>query len=75
MSEERYLSALPFLPPLSEATLRTYYAAYTAFLAAVILFGGVLAPIMEVRLGVGGAFCVCVCVGGGGLALFAFRLR
>lgn len=55
LEQETYLSALPFLPPLSEKTLNTYYAAYGFFFAGIIAFGGLVAPILEVKLGLGGA--------------------
>lgn len=51
---EQYLSALPFLPPITEKTLNTYYTFYAAFVAAVISFGGLLAPLLEVKMGLGG---------------------
>ncbi len=61
---EKYPSALPFLPPLSDKTLKTYYTVYAGTVALIILFGGLLAPIAEVRLGLGGmcAVVVVVCV-------------
>eukprot|EP00798_Chlamydomonas_sp_ICE-L_P000852 gene852-17780_t len=54
LANEKYLSALPWLPPLSEKTLTSYYSFYIASLAAIITFGGILAPILEVKLGLGG---------------------
>jgi len=51
---EEYVSALPFLPPLSEQTLSQYYSAYAGFVGTVIVFGGVVAPMMELKLGLGG---------------------
>jgi hypothetical protein len=55
IEQQKYLSALPFLPPLTENTLSTYYTIYGAFFGAVILFGALLAPLLEVRIGLGGA--------------------
>jgi len=52
---EQYLSALPFLPPITEKTLNTYYTFYAAFVAAMICFGALLAPLLEVKIGLGGA--------------------
>jgi hypothetical protein len=49
IEEEQYVSALPFLPPLTETTLNTYYTVYAAFFVAVIVFGALLAPLAEVR--------------------------
>lgn len=54
MHNEKYPSALPFLPPLSDKTLKTYYTVYAGIVALIILFGGLLAPIAKVRLGLGG---------------------
>lgn len=55
MENEKYLSAVPFLPPLTEKTLKDYSAFYVAFCVFVVAFGGVLSPILKVRLGLGGA--------------------
>lgn len=55
IEQQKYLSALPFLPAISEQTLNTYYTFYAAFFGAVILFGGLLAPLLEVKIGLGGA--------------------
>lgn len=54
IERQKYLSALPFLPAISEQTLNTYYTFYAAFFGAVILFGGLLAPLLEVKIGLGG---------------------
>jgi hypothetical protein len=54
VSESHLQSALPFLPELTEANLERYYKAYYATVAGIILFGGFFAPILEVRLGLGG---------------------
>lgn len=54
VEQQKYLSALPFLPAISEKTLKTYYTFYAAFFGAVIMFGGLLAPLLEVRIGLGG---------------------
>eukprot|EP00775_Hariotina_reticulata_P005731 gene5731-5971_t len=54
IEQQKYLSALPFLPPLTEKTLNTYYTIYAVFFGAVIVFGGLLAPLLELRLGIGG---------------------
>lgn len=54
IEQQKYLSALPFLPPLTEKTLTTYYSIYAVFFGMVILFGGLLAPLLELRIGLGG---------------------
>eukprot|EP00271_Cylindrocystis_brebissonii_P005315 TRINITY_DN17304_c0_g1_i1.p1 TRINITY_DN17304_c0_g1~~TRINITY_DN17304_c0_g1_i1.p1 ORF type:complete len:339 (-),score=26.47 TRINITY_DN17304_c0_g1_i1:751-1767(-) len=49
-----YPSSIPFLPPLTTDTLDQYYVLYFTMVAAIILFGGLLAPALELRLGIGG---------------------
>jgi hypothetical protein len=51
---EPFPSALPFFPPINDGTLTTYTRFYGAAVAFIILFGGLLAPVLEVRLGLGG---------------------
>lgn len=51
---EPFPSALPFFPPIKDGTLKSYGRFYVAAVALIILFGGLLAPVLEVRLGVGG---------------------
>lgn len=51
---DRFNSALPLLPQLTEDNLQRYYTAYISIVALIILFGGLIAPILEVRLGLGG---------------------
>ena len=45
---------MPFLPPLTDATMTQYFRFYTAAVAAIVIFGGLLSPILEVKLGLGG---------------------
>ncbi|KAL8159879.1 hypothetical protein V2J09_001416 [Rumex salicifolius] len=47
-------SFIPFLPPLSAANLKQYYATCFGLIAGIILFGGLLAPSLELKLGIGG---------------------
>ncbi|XP_015877648.2 protein ORANGE-GREEN, chloroplastic isoform X1 [Ziziphus jujuba] len=47
-------SFIPFLPPLSSANLKLYYATCFSLIAGIILFGGLLAPTLELKLGLGG---------------------
>merc|ERR1711959_560656 len=54
VSEENFKSALPFMPPITEITLRNYTVFFVATVTMIILFGGLLAPILEVKLGFGG---------------------
>ncbi|KAG8071654.1 hypothetical protein GUJ93_ZPchr0006g45639 [Zizania palustris] len=47
-------SFIPFLPPLSAANLKIYYATCFTLIAGIMVFGGFLAPILELKLGLGG---------------------
>ncbi|KAL5569737.1 hypothetical protein UlMin_026312 [Ulmus minor] len=47
-------SFIPFLPPLTSANLKQYYASCFSLIAGVMLFGGLLAPSLELKLGIGG---------------------
>ncbi|KAB1204117.1 hypothetical protein CJ030_MR8G001629 [Morella rubra] len=47
-------SFIPFLPPLSSANLKQYYATCFSLIAGIIIFGGLLAPTLELKLGLGG---------------------
>ena len=52
--DERYSSAIPFLPPIGADTLKYYYWVYAIGVSSLVLFGGLIAPALEVRLGIGG---------------------
>ena len=54
VGEEKFPSAVPFLPPLTDATMTQYFRFYTAAVAIIVMFGGLLSPILEVKLGLGG---------------------
>ncbi|KAG6545790.1 hypothetical protein Mapa_012751 [Marchantia paleacea] len=47
-------SSIPFLPPLTSATLKQYYATCFALITSIMLFAGLLSPILELKLGIGG---------------------
>nr|QGP73774.1 hypothetical protein [Sedum alfredii] len=47
-------SFIPFLPPLSSDNLKLYYGTCFSLISGIILFGGLLAPTLELRLGLGG---------------------
>lgn len=47
-------SFIPFLPPLTTTTLKQYYIFCFGLVAGIILFGGLLAPMLELKLGLGG---------------------
>jgi hypothetical protein len=53
-AQESYPSFIPFFPPVNEDTLRLYTNFYFLSVAAIILFGALIAPSLEVRLGLGG---------------------
>ncbi len=64
VGEEKFPSAVPFLPPLTDATMTQYFRFYTAAVAIIVVFGGLLSPILEVKLGLGGNFlqlCSLIC--------------
>ena len=54
VTAERYPSAIPFLPPLSASTVKYYYQFYAFAVGTIILFGGLLSPVLEVNMGLGG---------------------
>ena len=54
VGEEKFPSAVPFLPPLTDATMTQYFRFYTAAVTIIVVFGGLLSPILEVKLGLGG---------------------
>jgi len=54
VKKELFSSALPFFPEISEEMLDRYYLIYAAFCVALLGFGGLVAPILEVKLGLGG---------------------
>ncbi|MQL75268.1 hypothetical protein Taro_007604 [Colocasia esculenta] len=47
-------SFIPFLPPLTTGNLKVYYATCFSLVAGIIFFGGLLAPTLELKLGLGG---------------------
>ncbi|CAN1798772.1 Protein ORANGE, chloroplastic [Linum perenne] len=47
-------SFIPFLPPLTAANLKVYYATCFSLISGIIIFGGLLAPTLELKLGLGG---------------------
>ncbi|KAL2611670.1 hypothetical protein R1flu_023362 [Riccia fluitans] len=47
-------SSIPFLPPLTSATLKQYYATCFSLISAIMVFAGLLAPVLELKLGIGG---------------------
>ena len=52
--DESYPSFIPFFPPVNEKTLKLYTNLYGLTVAAIILFGGLVAPTIQVKLGIGG---------------------
>jgi hypothetical protein len=53
--DEEFESAIPFFPPINEKTIKAYTRFYAITVIGIIVFGGLVAPMLEVRLGVGGA--------------------
>ena len=51
---EKFPSVLPFAPPLTSETIKKYYLLFGTVMFAIIMFGGLVAPILEVKLGMGG---------------------
>ncbi|KAI5670317.1 hypothetical protein M9H77_10681 [Catharanthus roseus] len=47
-------SFIPFLPPLNSGNLKVYYATCVSLIAGIMIFGGLLAPTLELKLGLGG---------------------
>lgn len=56
LTAERYPSAIPFLPAMSASTVKYYYQFYAFAVGTIILFGGLLSPVLEVNMGLGGRF-------------------
>lgn len=47
-------SSIPFLPHVTPKTLKQLYLTSFSFISGIIVFGGLLAPILELKLGLGG---------------------
>ncbi|XP_047332758.1 protein ORANGE-LIKE, chloroplastic [Impatiens glandulifera] len=47
-------SSIPFLPHMTPKTLKQLYLTSFGLISAIITFGGLFAPILELKLGVGG---------------------
>ncbi|KAK1263028.1 hypothetical protein QJS04_geneDACA008536 [Acorus gramineus] len=47
-------STIPFLPNMTQKTLKQLYLTCFSLISGVIVFGGLLAPILELKLGLGG---------------------
>ncbi|XP_039063189.1 protein ORANGE-GREEN, chloroplastic-like isoform X3 [Hibiscus syriacus] len=47
-------SFIPFLPPLTSSNLKVYYVTCYSLIVGIIIFGGLLAPTLELKLGLGG---------------------
>ncbi|XP_059306113.1 protein ORANGE-LIKE, chloroplastic isoform X1 [Lycium ferocissimum] len=47
-------STIPFLPNMTPKTLKQLYLTSFSFIAGIMVFGGLLAPILELKLGIGG---------------------
>ncbi|XP_061353450.1 protein ORANGE-LIKE, chloroplastic isoform X2 [Gastrolobium bilobum] len=47
-------SSIPFLPHVTPKTLKKLYLTSVSFISAIIVFGGLIAPTLELKLGIGG---------------------
>ncbi|KAK7268033.1 hypothetical protein RIF29_20716 [Crotalaria pallida] len=47
-------SSIPFLPHVTPKTLKKLYLTSASFISAIMLFGGLIAPTLELKLGIGG---------------------
>ncbi|KAL1822551.1 hypothetical protein DCAR_0310369 [Daucus carota subsp. sativus] len=47
-------STIPFLSRMTPTTLKQLYLTSFAFVSGIIVFGGLLAPVLELKLGIGG---------------------
>ncbi|KAL5740013.1 hypothetical protein ACOSP7_028894 [Xanthoceras sorbifolium] len=47
-------SSIPFLPPMTPKTLKQLYLTCLSFISGIIIFGGLIAPTLELKLGLGG---------------------
>jgi hypothetical protein len=54
VGKENFKSALPFMPPITEKTFKNYSFFFASTVTLIIIFGGLVAPILEVKLGLGG---------------------
>ncbi|CAG9460870.1 unnamed protein product [Pedinophyceae sp. YPF-701] len=54
LEAEEFRSALPYFPPITERTFDSYKAAFVVAVSGIMFFGGIVAPSLEVRLGLGG---------------------
>lgn len=54
IAKDNFKSALPFMPPVTEKTLNNYTIFFIAIITTIIVFGGLLSPVLEVKLGLGG---------------------
>lgn len=54
VNRESYPSFIPFFPPVNEETLKLYTNVYGLAVLGIILFGGLVAPSLEVKIGLGG---------------------
>jgi hypothetical protein len=47
-------SSIPFLPNTSPKTMKQLYLTSFSFITGIIFFGGLIAPVLELKLGLGG---------------------
>lgn len=54
LEKEEFPSSIPLFPPITEKTIKLYTRLYQFTVAGIIAFGGLVAPVLELRLGMGG---------------------
>ena len=55
LAQEPYQAMVPLLPARTDASMKEYWRFYLTSVSAIIIFGGLLAPVLEVKMGLGGA--------------------
>lgn len=56
LAEEQYRAAVPLLPARTDASMREYWQFYLMSVSIIILFGALVAPTLEVKMGLGGKY-------------------
>ena len=54
LAEEPYRAAVPLLPARTDASMNEYWRFYLTSVSVIILFGALVAPTLEVKMGLGG---------------------
>jgi len=54
LASEPYRAAVPLLPARTDASMKEYWRFYLTSVSVIILFGGLLSPVLEFKMGLGG---------------------